>query len=92
MTEVPSRASPLDDDILTDRELRAVLLALAHGRGGRAFDDEQTARVVDWAEAARIDSAILGRVLAGDVSIDVRPDGELVFASRQSLARKSLRD
>jgi len=88
MTEVPSRASPLDDDILTDRELRAVLLALAYGRGARGFDDEQAARVVEWAEAARIDNALLANVLSGAVTIDIRPSGELIFAARHRAARK----
>src|SRR5207237_314873 len=36
-------------ELLSDGELETVLVALAHGRGARGFDEHQAAAVVEWA-------------------------------------------
>lgn len=60
----------------TDR----VLLRFADARGDKGFVEQGAAVVINWAQDAQLQKALLELVLDGRVIIGVR-DGELVFSA-----------
>lgn len=64
--------------MLTDDEIRAVLLACASAPGGATEEDMKAA--VRWAQQVRTDATLLDLVLDGMVAITMR-DGEPVFTA-----------
>ena len=68
---------------VTPAEVRLLIQALERARGGLDFAREEAERVVEWAEQVRIEDALLRTVLRGDVVVDVREDGELIFTKAE---------
>src|SRR5690625_4146668 len=66
--------------MLTDDEVRAVILACAHAPDGATEEDMGAA--IRWAQGARTESLMLDLVLEGRVAITMR-DGEPVFSARE---------
>lgn len=66
--------------MLTDDEVRAVILACASAPGGATEEDMKAA--VQWAQQVRTDATLLDLALDGMVGITIR-DGEPVFSARE---------
>lgn len=59
-----------EERIFTDRELEAMVVAVAKGQD--TFTESDLMRVYDWMLKIKIDSAMVDLVLSGKLSIDVR--------------------
>jgi len=73
---------------LTEQEVEILVLALAGGREGKTFTQEEAKKVIRWAEDIRIDMGILGSILNGDVLItEIPDDGPTVTLSQKGKLR-----
>ena len=62
--------------ILSNNEAKALILAFAHGRGDKGFAEDETQKLIDWAEDVRMQSAILKLILTGKLFVaDIETDG-----------------
>lgn len=69
-------------EILSEREVEQVIMAVLYGRGEGSATEEELKQAVAWAEEARIDAACLENVLSGRMWLDVR-NGEMVFMASE---------
>lgn len=65
--------------LFTPGEVDTLILATAYGQGSATQADFE--RVLAWAMDARITAGLLQAVLAGELKIGVRSDGELEFSA-----------
>jgi hypothetical protein len=65
--------------MLTNEQVRAILVSLARSRGNRGFTKEEAQKVVDWGNEADLIRATLKAVLNGEVWIDLDDKGEACF-------------
>ena len=73
---------------LTEQEVEILVLALAGGREGKTFTQEEAKKVIRRAEDIRIDMGILGSILNGDVLItEIPDDGPTVTLSQKGKLR-----
>jgi len=73
---------------ITEQETEILVLALAGGREGRTFTQEEAMKVIQWAENIRIDMGILETILNGDVLItEITDDGPTVTLSKKGKLR-----
>lgn len=66
---------------LTDDEASRLVLNLARTRGETGFTEDEGCVVIDWAQQAKLDAALLELVLCGEIGILVK-DGEVAFSGR----------
>jgi hypothetical protein len=64
-------------DVLTDSEIRAVIMAFAHGRG-TGVTDVETQCVVNWAVEVRAKHLLLEAIIEGKLLVDWKNE-EVVF-------------
>ena len=68
--------SDMSNKILSDKEAKALILAFAHGRGDKGIAEDETQKLIDWAEDVRMQSAILKLILTRKLLVsDMETDG-----------------
>ena len=73
------RAAGVGPAPLTVTEQLALRGALALVRGRYGFSDEEADAVTRWALTARLSADLVARVLAGELPVDVAPDGRILL-------------
>lgn len=63
---------------INDEQAAQLIMSLAESRGDEGFTEEEAQAVLDWANGAIINFALLNGVLDGDIFTDVE-EGEVVF-------------
>jgi hypothetical protein len=69
----------VEDDVLDEQEILLIVRALERTHGPGAVTEEMATRAVDWARAVRRLSVALALVLAGEMDLRIRPDGQIAF-------------
>ena len=66
-------------EVLSQREIEKVIMALANG--GKEFSEDDALKAVQWAKEAVISWYILALILKGRAGIEILDNGELGFKS-----------
>ena len=57
-------------DILSDIEVRKLIMSFARSRRDKGFSEEDAQKIVDWEEKCRIDQTTLEMVLDDQILVD----------------------
>lgn len=68
------------EQCLLDHEVEILIQSFARYRGARGFEEKEGAKIVLWAEEARVRHAALDMALSGELRLDVDQHGEVVMS------------
>lgn len=77
-------ARQLADSLLSADEEDRLILALVTSRGDRSCSTEEARTLLEHARRVRLQSHALDLVMRGMVSIDVDPEGRIVFGRERT--------